>query len=276
MRVLVTGAAGQVGSEVAALLIDNSIDYIAVDRNDLDLTDEGAVRRFFKNNSFTHVVHCAAFTDVNGAEKNKKKCLCVNTDATRYIAEECMRYGMTMIYISTDYVFSGEKDRPYLESDKCRPLNYYGLTKLLGDGEVLRIPKNFIIRTSWVFGEGNNFVKTMMKLSERGEPIRVVSDQTGSPTYAKDLAVVIVEMLFSDRYGIFNVTNEGYCSWYDFAKEIMRVSGSKCEVIPVTTEEYPSLAKRPRYSCLSKQKMKECGFTPMPSWEDALERYIKK
>lgn len=275
MKVLVTGAAGQVGSEVTALLIEKKIEYIALDHTDLDITNKNAVRAVFKGQNFTHVIHCAAYTDVNKAEKEKMKCLTTNTDGTHNIAEVCREEDIVMIYVSTDYVFDGKKDRPYRESDKCRPLNYYGLTKLLGDGEVLRVPKKFIVRSSWIFGEGNNFVQTMLKLADNGKPIRVIDDQMGSPTYAKHLAVILVEMLFSDRYGIFNVTNDGYCTWYEFAKKIFELAGKNVEVIPIATDEYPSLAKRPLNSRLSKEKMLECGFTPLPEWESALKEYLE-
>ncbi len=276
MKVFVTGADGQVGKAVVSLLEKKNIAVTGIDRDILDITDENAVKEFFGGKDFTHIVHCAAYTAVDNAEKEKLCCLATNTDATRYIAEVCKKADATMIYLSTDYVFDGTAGCPYYEHDYCRPVNYYGMTKLLGDGEVLSLRKKFIIRTSRVFGDGTNFVRTMLRLADAGKPLRVVCDEFASPTYAVDLANMIYECICSEKYyGIFHCTNSGSCSWYEFAQKIFELTGKTVDISPVESKDYPTLAKRPPDSTLCCRKMQECGYTPMPSWEDALERYLK-
>lgn len=275
MKIYVTGSDGQVGKAVVNLFRRKNIDVTGLTREILDLTDEKAIRAYFSDKNFTHLVHCAAYTEVDNAEKNKLTCLITNTDATRILTDICFDRNATMIYLSTDYVFDGKRSTPYYEHDYCRPVNYYGLTKLLGEGDVLMLPKKYIIRTSRVFGDGNNFVKTMLRLADENKPLKLVSDEISSPTFANDLAGMIYECVCSDRYyGIFNCTNSGYCSWYDFAKRIFEITGKKVDISPCERKSYPALASRPQYSVLSPRKMTDCGYTPLPSWEDALERYL--
>lgn len=277
MKVLVTGAGGQAGSETADLLRARGISCIAADRSTFDITDSGAVNLFFEENCPSHVIHCAGYTNVDRAEEERELCRAVNVDGTRNIAEACKKVGAKLIYLSTDYVYSGIGELPHAETESPLPLNFYGETKLLGEQAVTDCLNGyFIVRTSWLFSSrGNNFVKTMLRLAETQSEISVVNDQVGSPTYARDLAVILVEMLFSDAYGIYHVTNSGYCSWYAFAQEIFRLSRKEITVRPITSAEYPSAAVRPLNSRLSMEKLSENGFPRMMSWQDALERCLK-
>ena len=224
------------------------------------------------------IIHCGAFTAVDKAEEEKDICHRINAEATRAIAAQAVESGARMIYISTDYVFDGTKPEPYEIGDVPHPINFYGQTKLEGELAVKELMKRYqIIRTSWVFGaNGNNFVKTMMRLGKERDVIRVVSDQVGSPTYTVDLANLIVEMVRSDRYGTYHATNEGYCSWHRFATEIIRKKGLKAKIESVATEDYPTKALRPKNSRLSKRSLDEAGFQRLPTWQDALERYLQE
>lgn len=229
------------------------------------------------------VIHCAAWTAVDLAEDedNKEKVMSINGIGTANIAEACKAIDCKMIYISTDYVFSGEGTEPWdSDYDKFNPLNYYGFSKLAGEDFVRHLLKKFfIVRIAWVFGiNGNNFIKTMLKVAKNHKQVKVVNDQIGTPTYTKDLAVLLVDMSLTDKYGNYHATNEGgYISWYDFCKEIYKLSNVGTEVIPVTTEEYGlSKAKRPFNSRLNKNKLAENGFNLLPDWKDALDRYLKE
>ena len=281
MRVLVTGFAGQLGYDVAAELTARGISYIAADKNEFDLTDPEAVKGFVEACKPDTIIHCAAYTAVDKAEDDSAACYKVNVNGTHNLAKAAADLQAKFVYISTDYVFDGQGETPW-EPD-CRdykPLNVYGQTKLEGELAVANtVDKFFIVRIAWVFGlNGNNFIKTMLKLAEKYDTLRVVSDQIGTPTYTLDLSRLLVDMAETERYGYYHATNEGgYISWYDFACEIFRQAGKTMTVNPVTTAEYGlSKAARPYNSRLDKSKLTENGFTPLPTWQDALARYLKE
>lgn len=277
MRVLVTGVKGQLGSDIAAELKLRAEECIGADIADFDITDRGATVGTIKKYMPDCVIHCAAFTDVNGAEEKRGLCERINVLGTENVALACNEADAKLIYISTDYVFNGEGMRPYEPNDERDPINFYGMTKSLGEDKVRSIcPKHFIVRTSWVFGKnGTNFVKTMLRLGEQMEGLTVVDDQIGSPTYTPDLARLLCDMAATERYGTYHATNEGFCSWYDFAKKIMELSGIGCNIKPIASKDYPSPAIRPQNSRLSKEKLVQNGFYKLPPWEDALKRFIK-
>ena len=250
----------------------------------LDITDEEKVKKVIEEYKPDAVVHCAAWTAVDMAEDDDKveKVRAINADGTKYIAEACKEIDSKMVYISTDYVFNGQGERPWQPDDKnYEPLNVYGQTKLEGELNVSGIlDKYFIVRIAWVFGlNGKNFIKTMVNVGKSHDEVRVVNDQIGTPTYTLDLSVLLVDMIETDKYGYYHATNDDngeYISWYDFTKEIYRQAGMNTKVIPVSTEEYGlSKAKRPFNSRLDKSKLIENGFKPLPSWKDALGRYLK-
>jgi dTDP-4-dehydrorhamnose reductase len=277
MKVLVTGANGQLGYDVVERLKKLNIEHIGVDRQHFDLTNETQTKSFILNYKPDVVIHCAAYTAVDKAEDERDLCYAVNVLGTRNIVKACKEIDAKMVYISTDYVFDGEKKEPYEVIDPTNPINYYGFTKYLGEQEVQKnLDRFFIVRTSWVFGKnGNNFVKAMLKLGQERKEIRVVYDQVGSPTYTYDLAELLCNMIQTDKYGIYHVTNEGYCSWHEFACEIFKVAGmNDVKVIPIKSEEYPTKAVRPKYSKLSKVQLKLNGFSSLPNWKDSLKRYI--
>jgi dTDP-4-dehydrorhamnose reductase len=279
MRVLVTGANGQLGYDVVQRLQRLNIECLGTSRREFDLTNELAIKGFIKKYSPDVVVHCAAYTAVDKAEEERELCYKVNVLGTRYVAQACADINAKMVYISTDYVFDGEGERPFEVTDKPNPINYYGRTKYEGELEVQRLlDKAFIIRVSWVFGlNGNNFVKTMLRLGEKGNQLRVISDQVGSPTYTPDLAELISKMMLTEKYGTYHATNEGYCSWYEFACEIFKIAGLNVVVNPVKTEEYlTTRAARPKNSRLSKKSLKLEGFDELPNWQDALQRYLSE
>lgn len=277
MKVLVTGTRGQLGYDVVERLKELNIEHMGVDKEEFDLTDEKETKEFIKSYKPEVVVHCAAYTAVDRAEDEKELCYAVNVLGTKYVAGACKEIDAKMVYISTDYVFDGEKEEPYEVDDEPNPINYYGLTKYLGEREVQNIlEKYFIVRISWVFGKnGSNFVKTMLRLGQGRKELRVVCDQVGSPTYTYDLAKLLCEMIQTDKYGIYHATNEGYCSWYEFACEIFKVAGMDVKVTPIKSDEYPTKAKRPANSRLSKKRLELMGFNLLPHWRDALKRYIK-
>lgn len=276
MRVVVTGVNGQLGYDVVKELKNQGHDAIGLTREDLDITDENKVLSTIRDIAPEAVIHCAAYTAVDLAEEEREKSLSVNAHATSYLAKACAENNAKMICISTDYVFPGVGEEPYEEEDQAAPINWYGETKYEGEQAVLReLKKYFIVRVSWVFGKnGKNFVKTMLRLSEERDTISVVADQIGSPTYTVDLAKCLVAMMQTDKYGIYHVTNEGFCSWYDFAKEIFHMSGKNITVYPLTSGEFKTKAQRPKNSRLSKDKLVEQGFKRLPTWQDALSRYL--
>lgn len=278
MKVLVTGVKGQLGYDVVNELEKRGIEAVGVDIQEMDITDAGSVDSVIKGAAPDAVIHCAAYTAVDAAEENEKICRAVNTEGTQNIANVCKELDIKMIYISTDYVFDGEGERPWEPEDKCDPQSIYGQTKYEGEMAVKNtLDKYFIVRIAWVFGvNGKNFIKTMLSLAETRDTITVVNDQFGSPTYTYDLARLLVDMVETDKYGIYHATNEGICSWYEFACEIFRAANKKMNVIPVSSAEYAAKAKRPSNSRMSKEKLEEKGFKRLPVWQDALERYLKE
>lgn len=293
MKILVTGVGGQLGFDVMNELAKRGHEGIGSDilaevtsidapYVQMDITDGDAVSKNIKEIKPDAVIHCAAWTAVDAAEDEDKqeKVFAINSTGTENIAKVCKEIDVPMMYISTDYVFDGQGEKPWEPDCKdYKPLNVYGSSKLKGELAVSGIlDKYFIVRIAWVFGaNGNNFIKTMIKVGKNHETVRVVNDQIGTPTYTLDLAVLLVDMIATEKYGYYHATNEGgYISWYDFACEIYRQAGMDIKVIPVSTEEYGlSKAARPFNSRLDKSKLKEAGFTPLPIWQNAVERYIK-
>lgn len=281
MKVLVTGVKGQLGFDVVNELERRGHKAVGVDKDEMDITDVRAVARVMNEVCPDAVVHCAAWTAVDAAEDNEDTVRAVNGVGTRNIAEECKKLGCKMLYVSTDYVFDGKGTQPWEADCKdYKPLNVYGKTKLEGELAVSGIlEKYFIVRIAWVFGlNGKNFIKTMLNLGKTHKTLRVVNDQIGTPTYTFDLARLLVDMVETEKYGYYHATNEGgYISWYEFAEEIFKQAGGETEVIPVTTEEYGlSKAARPFNSRLDKSKLAQNGFKPLPTWQDALKRYLKE
>lgn len=283
MKVLVTGVKGQLGYDVVNELTKRGHTAIGVDIDEMDITDKHSVQIVIEKTKPDAVIHCAAWTAVDLAEDENKISLvrAVNTDGTRNIAEICKKLNCKMMYISTDYVFNGQGTEPWEPDCKdYEPLNVYGQTKLGGELAVANLlEKYFIVRIAWVFGvNGNNFIKTMLNVGKKYDELTVVNDQIGTPTYTYDLARLLVDMIETKKYGYYHATNEGgYISWYDFACEIFKQAGYNTKVKPVTTEEYGlSKAKRPFNSRLDKSKLIENGFKPLPTWQDALSRYLKE
>ena len=274
--VLITGILGQLGFDLAKEFTKRGVKYIAPSLEELELTTEAGAKNFILAKKPETVVHCAAYTAVDKAESEAELALTVNGMGTRWIAEACREIGAKMIYISTDYVFGGDGKIPYEVNDEKNPVNVYGRSKLLGEDAVhALVEKFFIVRTSWVFGiNGNNFIKTMLRLGETKKKLNVVNDQIGSPTYTPDLSRLLADMAASDKYGIYHATNEGFCSWADFAREIFEQAGLDVEVDGVPTIEYPTPARRPFNSRLSKKSLDEAGFDRLPTWQDALKRYL--
>lgn len=282
MRILVTGAAGQLGNELHNVLEQNKPGItLYTDIHDLDLTDAAAVRKYIVDNEISHIVNCAAFTAVDKAEQEPAICAKVNTDAVKNIAEVAADYGVKVIQISTDYVFDGTAHMPYRESDKVNPISTYGTTKRKGEMVLLSMsPDAVIIRTAWLYSPyGNNFVKTMLRLGTERSELGVVCDQIGTPTYACDLAEAIYAILTARQWvpGIYHFSDEGACSWYDFTKAIHRIAGiTGCNVKPIMTDDYPTAAARPPYSVLDKTRIKKTYGITIPHWEESLQNCIKQ
>lgn len=279
MKVLVTGVKGQLGYDVVRELQSRGHEAIGVDIEEMDITDETAVSRVMEETAPEAVIHCSAFTAVDRAEEEQELCYKVNVEGTENIAKMCQKLGCKMLYLSTDYIFSGEGQRPWEPEDTPSPLNAYGQSKYQGEVALRQyVDKYFIVRISWVFGiNGNNFIKTMLRLGKENGAVKVVDDQIGSPTYTFDLAKLLVDMIETEQYGAYHATNEGICSWYEFAKEIFQEANMKeVTVIPVSSEEFPVKAKRPKNSRMSKEKLVQNGFSLLPSWQDAVKRYIKE
>lgn len=276
MKVLVTGAAGQLGFDVLKELNKRNIEAIPADKAEFDLTDAAQTAAFVAAHRPDAVIHCAAYTAVDKAEEEEALCREINAGGTKNLVDACRGLDVKFVYISTDYVFDGTKELPYEVDDPIRPLSVYGTTKAEGEAAVRHgIEKHFIVRTSWVFGQnGSNFVKTMLRLSKERDEVKVVCDQVGSPTYTPDLARLLCDLLDSDKYGTYFATNEGFCSWAEFAAEIMRQSGSQTKIVPIPSAEYPTKAVRPLNSRLSKQALRDAGFEPLPPWPDALKRFL--
>ena len=296
MKIFVTGVGGQLGHDVMNELAKRGIDGVGSDIQEvysgiadgtpvtqmpyvrMDITDAEEVRRVLTEQRVDAVIHCAAWTAVDKAEECPEACRKVNAGGTENIAVVAEELDVPMMYFSTDYVFDGNGTRPWQVDDERNPLDVYGATKAGGETAVMNhVKKFFILRIAWVFGiNGNNFIKTMLKLSKTHDHLRVVSDQVGTPTYTLDLARLVVDMILTDRYGIYHVTNEGeYISWYDFTLAIFEEAGVKgVEVTPVTSEEYGAAAKRPYNSRMDRSRIREMGFVPLPEWRDALRRYL--
>ena len=278
MKVLVTGFGGQLGYDVIKELEKRKFDCFGADRAEFDITDFEAAHKFITNYMPDAVIHCSAYTAVDKAEDEPELCHLVNAVGTENIAKICKEIDAKMIYISTDYVFDGTKDGYYDVDDMPNPLNVYGKTKLEGEIAVQKIlEKYFIVRISWVFGiNGNNFVKTMLRLGKERSELNVVADQIGSPTYTADLAPLLIDMIQTKRYGIYHATNESECSWAEFAEEIFEVAEMDVKVNYITTAEYPTKARRPMNSRMSKEKLMECGFSKLRSWKDTVKIYLSK
>lgn len=277
MRILVTGVKGQLGYDVVNELEKRGHTAVGVDIEEMDITDATACEQVITDADVEAVIHCAAYTAVDAAEDNLELCRKVNAKGTENIAKVCRKLDQKMIYISTDYVFNGEGEHAWEPDDPREPLNAYGLTKYEGELAVEEnLEKYFIVRIAWVFGvNGKNFIKTMLKLGETKDEIGVVNDQIGSPTYTYDLSRLLVDMVETEKYGRYHATNEGLCTWYEFACEIFRQAGMSVKVNPVTSEEFPAKAKRPHNSRMSKDKLTENGFERLPAWQDALKRYLE-
>ncbi|MBP1934424.1 dTDP-4-dehydrorhamnose reductase [Ammoniphilus resinae] len=276
MKILVTGYTGQLGYDVVREGARRGLEMHGVGSRDLDITDEAAVFELVRQLKPDALIHCAAYTAVDKAEDDREACWQVNVEGTRHLAQAAREIGAKFMYISTDYVFDGEGETPFTEEDSTGPIGYYGLTKYEGEKLVTTLLDHwFIVRISWVFGvNGNNFVKTMLRLAETRNELNVVADQFGSPTYTFDLAHLLIDMILTDKYGIYHASNEGYCSWTDFASEIFAQAGKAVKVNAITTEQYPTRAVRPRNSRMSKQKLVDQGFKPLPHWQDALRHYL--
>lgn len=275
MRILVTGARGQLGSDVVDELIRRGHEPVAADIAEMDITDKAAVDSYISAASPQAVIHCAAYTATDKAEEEPSVCRFVNSCGTRNIAEACRKNDIKMIYISTDYVFDGSGDKPFSVNDAPAPLSVYGSTKYEGETAVRElVQKHFIVRIAWVFGlHGKNFAATMLRLGQSGK-VFAVCDQIGSPTYTRDLAPLLCDMAESERYGTYHATNEGFCSWYEYAKKLFELAKMTVEVVPVTSDYFPSKIKRPANSRLDKSALDGAGFSRLPSWESALERYL--
>lgn len=275
-NILVTGSTGQLGSDVVKELLKRGYSTLSPNRSEFNLCSEDSIRNYILNSNCEAIVHCAAYTQVDKAEDEKDLCIKINTTATKHIVKCAKILDIPMIYISTDYVFDGTKDGKYTENDETNPINIYGESKLAGEKYVQEIlDKYYIVRTSWVFNiNGKNFIETMLRLSKANNQLSIVNDQIGSPTYTKDLSRLLVDMLETSKYGLYHATNEGYCSWYEFANTIFKLANINIDIKAINSNEYASRAKRPMNSKLSKDKLIEYGFKPLPHWEDALKDYL--
>ncbi len=281
-NILVTGSNGQMGSEIRELSVEYQDDFYFTDRNELDITNKDAVDDFCIQNSIDVIINCAAYTAVDKAEEDEVNADKINHLAVKNLAEIAKEKNIKLIHISTDYVFDGENYKPYVEDDKVNPNGIYGKTKLDGELALQEINPNntIIIRTSWVYSSfGANFVKTMLRLGKERDALGVIFDQVGTPTYARDLANAILEIisqLNNDNVEIYHYSNEGVCSWYDFAKTIFELSNTDCKVNPIETKEYPTPATRPHYSLLNKSKIKKEYNITIPYWKDSLDTCLRK
>lgn len=278
MKILVTGASGQLGFDCVKELERRHIAVRGVNSKDFPLTDFAVMQQYLLDYKPDAVIHCAAYTAVDKAEEEAAACEAVNVIGTRNLAKLCHEIDATLLYISTDYVFAGDGDKFYEPQDEKKPQNVYGLSKLKGEQAVAaELEKYFIVRISWVFGiNGKNFIRTMLNLSKTHTELNVVNDQIGSPTYTSDLAVLLADIIQSDKYGIYHATNEGTCSWADFAREIFKQARKAVKVNDVPATAYPTKAKRPYNSRLSKACLDKAGFKRLPAWQDAVKRYLQE
>lgn len=277
MKWLVTGVNGQLGYEVVNSLKEQGhSEILAVDVKEMDLTNFNKVREVIQNYKPDIIIHCGAYTAVDKAEDEKDLAYKINSEATRVIAECTKDTDAKLIYISTDYVFDGNGDTPFETTSIPKPQNTYGLSKRIGEYYIENLlDKYFTVRISWVFGKnGNNFIKTMLRLGREKESLSIVNDQIGSPTYAKDLSYLLIDIAKSDKYGVYHATNEGLCSWYDFAQEIFTLTNIKVKVNPCDSSQFKTKAVRPKNSRLSKKSLIENEFKTLPTWQDALKRYL--
>ncbi|BCD26136.1 NAD(P)-dependent oxidoreductase [Bacillus cereus] len=278
MKVLVTGAKGQLGQDILRLLESQSWEVFGFGREELDITDERQVHEKVLSIKPDIIIHTAAYTQVDQAESDEATAFKVNAEGTKYLAQAAEAVGAKFCYVSTDYVFDGTKDTPYKADDQTNPQTIYGKSKLVGEQYTQEYcSKSYIVRTSWVFGlYGNNFVKTMLRLAEEKKELGIVHDQVGSPTYTTDLARFIISLVQTDKYGVYHGSNSGVCSWYEFAKEIFKQSNIEIVVNPLTTENFPRPAARPKYSVLDKGMIEENGFESFQDWKEALKDFLKK
>ena len=272
MKYLVVGSKRQLGSELH-LCFGDQADYVDIEQ--LDITKENDVRDYFFNKSYDFVINCAAYTAVDKAENEKDIAYQVNAKGAEYLA----KYGKKIIYISTDYVFDGLNNKPYVETDIPNPISVYGKTKLEGENRTLEYSKTgIVIRTSWLYSRfGNNFLKTILNLARSKKELNIISDQIGTPTYARDLACFIkdiIPQIAEGSKGIYHFSNEGYCSWYDFASEIVNLAKVDCKINAIETKDYPSLAKRPSYSVLSKEKVKKDFNIKISDWKECIKNCL--
>ena len=280
-KILVTGSNGQLGSEIRFLSPNYAFDFIFTDVEDLDITDKAKVRNFLVGNKINTILNCAAYTAVDRAEVDFETADRVNHLAVKYLAESAKELNIKLVHVSTDYVFNGEAFQPYTEDSPCDPQSVYGLTKRAGEEALIsiKLPNSIIVRTSWVYGTfGNNFVKTMRRMGIDKAVINVVADQIGSPTYARDLAVCILEIfpkISTEETQIYHFTDEGVCSWYDFATAVMELSGYSCKINSIPSSQYPTPAKRPFYSVMSKSKIKSEFGIKIPHWRESLKKCIE-
>lgn len=278
MKIVVTGGSGQLGWDVLRELECRNISVLAPSSAEMNVSDRNTVMRYIGTEAPDAVIHCAAYTKVDAAEDEPERCWAVNVEGTRNIAAACRETGAKMLYISTDYVFPGTGKQAYETDDPVGPVNVYGRSKLAGELAVQSLlEKFFIVRISWVFGKnGNNFVKTMLRLAETRTELNVVCDQIGSPTYTADLAPLLCDMVQTEHYGIYHATNEGICTWAEFAQEIFALSRKNVTVHPILSEAYPTKAERPHNSRLSKRSLTAGGFSLLPMWQDALKLYLNE
>ena len=276
MKILVTGVTGQLGYDCVKQLELDGDEVQGVSSKEFPLTEPLKMEAYLRKFKPEAVIHCAAYTAVDKAEDEPEACRAVNAEGTRNLSRLCREIDAKLIYISTDYVFPGTGEEPYAEDAPAAPVNVYGASKWEGETAVRELlTKYFIVRISWVFGyNGRNFIRTMLKLSESHDKLTVVDDQVGSPTYTRDLAVLLAEMARSDKYGTYHATNEGFCSWADLAIETFRQAGVKVEVERVTSDKFPTKATRPHNSRLSKEALDRAGFARLPRWQDAVGRYL--
>ena len=278
MKILVTGAAGQLGYDVCRELARRGIEHKGIDRQDLDICDRAAVEEYLTACAPDAVIHCAAYRAVDKAEDEPELCFVVNAGGTQNLAELCKQLDCKLLYISTDYVFDGSGEQFYEVDAIAEPVNIYGKSKLAGELAIKKcLTKYFIVRTSWMFGSrGNNFVRTMLRLAETHSEVGVVADQVGSPTYTADLAKLLVDMVGTEKYGIYHATNDGVCSWAEFAEEIFKQADRYVKVKHLATAEYPTKARRPLNSRLALDSLREAGFAGLPAWRDALRRCLRE
>jgi dTDP-4-dehydrorhamnose reductase len=276
MHILVTGVGGQLGYDVCRILQKRGIAHRGVDIADFDITDREATLAYVRNCRPDAIIHCSAYTAVDRAEDEAELCMRVNADGMKHLAEAALAVDAKLLAVSTDYVFAGEGEDFYEVDDPTAPHSVYGRSKEAGEAHVREIlDRHFLVRVSWLFGKnGNNFVKTMLRLADTRDEIRVVCDQIGSPTYSLDAAGLLVDLILSDRFGTYHVTNEGVCSWAEFAAEIMRQSGRSTVITPIPSAQYPTRARRPANSRMSKACLDREGFARLPHWTDALARYL--